>query len=153
MEFREGFNWIVGTLGTIAGLIGFAKLVEIRVLRKYAIQDKNSAIHETNQGKQIEFDQYAFQKFAERLEKLELEQKEMQKELNSQMVKNATLETENKYLKETNIRQESEISHLREDKNKQAAQIVSLESSLKTATEKIEKLECDLKMLIEQKQA
>jgi len=110
MEVGEGLKWIAGTLLALLSMLGSAlgvsKLLEIRANRRYALADKNIEIHHSNRLKQIEFDQFAFQKFAERLEKVESELKEAREKLSSQMANNARLEAENKYLKETSARRE-----------------------------------------------
>lgn len=139
VEIGEGWKWIAGTiiglLSALGGILGVAKLLELRTQRRYALEDKNREIHLSNQVKQIEFDQYAFQKFSERLEKVENELSKVKDELSSQMAKNAQLETENKYLKETNERQEKELAELRRREtilNQQVSSLTSLVSKLQT---------------------
>lgn len=112
MEIGEGLKWIIGTIVSILGLLGFGKLLELRHTRGNQLADRADEIHQTNQTKAIELDQFAFQKFAERLEKVEDELGDVRKELNSQMTQNARLEVENRHLKETNERQQREIAEL-----------------------------------------
>lgn len=130
MEIGEGLKWIVGTLvgllSLLGSVLGVSKLLEMRAQRRYALADKNNDIHQTNRAKEIEFDQFAFQKFAERLDKVESELKEVRDKLSSQMEKNARLEVENQHLKETNERQQQEIAELRQRETILQGQVNSL---------------------------
>jgi regulator of replication initiation timing len=144
MEISEGLKWIVGTIVAILSLLGsvlgISKLLELRAQRRYTLQDKNNEIHQSNQAKQIEFDQFAFQKFAERLDKVEAELVMVREKLSSQMEKNARLEVENQHLKETNERQQQEIAELRNDRTILQGQVNSLTNLMISLQKEIEGL-------------
>jgi len=146
MEVGEGLKWIAGTIITLLSMLGSAlgvsKLLEIRANRHYLLADKNNEIHQSKQVKQIEFDQYAFQKFAERLEKVEAELKEAHEKLSSQTEKNARLEVENQHLGEISERQEKELAelHRRETTlNQQVSRLTSLVSKFQTGIDVLKK--------------
>ena len=143
-EIGEGVKWIVSTIGAgfvfIVGSLGVGKLLETRTTRKYIVQDRNTDTQQTNQVRQIELDQFAFQKFAERLDSVEVELKEIQKQLNSQMVQNARLETENGFLKQTNERQEKEIESLRSKENELVSQVSELTAMVCKLSAEIDEL-------------
>ena len=140
MEIGEGLKWIGGTLVGILGLIGFGKLAEMTLARIYKKKDDLAQIHESNQVAQIELDKLAFVKVIERVDKLEIEVKELREKLSSQMKKNARLEVENEHLKQTNERQQKEIENLR---NREAV----LQSQVNSLTNIVTKLQTELEML------
>jgi regulator of replication initiation timing len=109
----EYLKWIAGFAVTVLTTLGAAKLIENRQSRRYQIEDKNRDIHESNQGRQIDLDQAAFNAFAKRLETLEADVKDLNAKLAAAMEKSARLEVENKHLKETNERPEGEITNMR----------------------------------------
>lgn len=143
-EIGESVKWIVSTIGAvfvfIVGSLGVGKLFELRTTRKYIVQDRNTDTQQTNQVRQIELDQFAFQKFAERLDSVEVELKEIQRQLNSQMVQNARLETENGFLKQTNERQEKEIASLRSKENELVSQVSELTAMVCKLSAEIDEL-------------
>lgn len=154
MEIGEGWKGIIGTavgiLSLILSSLGISKLLELRQQRQYALADKNADIHLSNQKASIDLDQFAFQKFAERLDKQELEFKELRKELgevrdklSSQMERNARLEVENKHLNEEKTRQGEEIRKLRENERILQGQVNSLTNlvtRLQTELEELKKI-------------
>jgi len=148
MESIEIFKWIGGGviafLSLLGSVLGIAKLLEIRQQRRYLLEDKTNDIHLSNQAKQIEFDQVVFQKFADRLEKVEAEVKELREKLSSQMERNARLEVENEHLKATNERQQSEIAELRKTETILQGQVASL-------TNLVTKLQTELEALKNEK--
>ena len=123
-EISEGLKWIVGTITAFVGLLiaglGLKKVTEITATYVAKKKEDERSQHQSNQGKAIDFDQFAFNKFAERLDGVEKDNKELREELkdvreklSSQKADNARLDEQNKYLKETNERQQEEIVELR----------------------------------------
>lgn len=129
----EYLKWIIGIAASMLGTLGIGKLFEMRAARRYQVEDKNLAIHQSNEVRRLDFGQHAFDKFSDRLEiverkldKTEDELKEVRKELSNQMERNARLEVENNHLKETNVRQEKELTQLRTDRTILSQQVNSL---------------------------
>ena len=132
MEFEvsEGFKWVVTTIIGFLGLVitglGLKKIAEIITLYFTRKKEDQRALHQSNTGRAIDFDQFAFQKYAERLEKVETKLEKVEKELTSQMVTNEGLKKENEHLKETNERQQGEIVELRSRETILTQQVNSL---------------------------
>jgi regulator of replication initiation timing len=138
----EYLKWIAGFAVTVLTTLGAAKLIENRQSRRYQIEDKNRDIHESNQGRQIDLDQAAFNAFAKRLETVERDLKEVNEKLGTAMERNARLEVENEHLKKTNDRQESELVDMRQREtilNQQVNSLTAIVVKLQTQIDNLQK--------------
>lgn len=111
-------KWVGATIGAIftllCGVLGINKLAEHRLKRKYAKEDKQTEINDTNQGKAIDADQAAFKIVSDRLSIVETRLDDVQSQLRTAMENNATLTANNNHLSKDNDRLRENVKELRE---------------------------------------
>lgn len=141
MEIFETLKWIGVGFAGFGSLFGLSKLVEIyanwRVKKKErAIEDqqKQSEIHATNQGKQIETEAALrgriLDELTNRIIRLEEKYESLQEKHNSQVEQSAKITAENQILRDKESRQEKEIEILKKENQRQATEIVNLKNQL-----------------------
>jgi predicted nuclease with TOPRIM domain len=111
LELLKQWAYTLLTLTGIGAILTFAG--KQFVVRYFKSKDKGDEIHETNQSKQIDADTQFRADLIKRVETLERELKEMQKEQVSQARRDATLTTQNEHLEKENARQAGEITDLK----------------------------------------
>jgi regulator of replication initiation timing len=110
----------------LAGLKIWEMIAPKMLERRYARQDQQKQLHDTNEVANIDLDKFAFKTFYDEFRELKKEVGDIREKLSSQMEKNARLDVENKHLKETNERQQAEIGELRNDRTILQGQVNSL---------------------------
>jgi len=142
MEISDGLKWIIGTVVTLIGVLGSAlginTYIESSRKRRNELEDQDREDKKTNRAKEIDFDQYAFKEFTERVKKLEIKVEELQEKLNSQILQNAELKAENRYLKEIHATQKEEILLLRQKENDLKSQVSRLSGMVESLQREIE---------------
>jgi chromosome segregation ATPase len=144
LEIPQWLIWIGGVVGTFLSLIGAAKLVEVGQARRYAKQDRQQAIDDTNEGKRIDADQEALKIILSRLNAVEADLKQVHAAHNALMVRNAQLESDAKHAEKERDEQAKEIKSLRERNHTLAGEIQSRDLKLATLEARIVQLEAML---------
>lgn len=105
-------------------------LVKHYVTRSSAKADTKAAIHETNNANLLAADADFRQDLMQRVANLEIEVKELQKAVNVEMTKNATLTAQNESLQRDNERLTEEVKELRKHREESDATIAGLRKEL-----------------------
>lgn len=136
-----GSGWVISTILLILSGVGAHKLLSNKQMDGYerrtkkelkadAEQEKQDAIHETNNANKLAYDGDIIALLIKNVETLQGEMRDMQKEQLSQARREATLAARNESLEETNKRLEVEIDKLRSDRRDSDALISELRAEL-----------------------
>lgn len=105
-------------------------LVKHYVTRSSAKADVNAAVHETNNANLLAADADFRQDLMKRVANLEKEVKDLQRSVNLEMTKNATLTALNESLQKDNERLTDEVNKLRKHREESDATIAGLRKEL-----------------------
>jgi len=140
----SGFNDTLSTFGGIAvalaASVGLGNLLLAIFQRWVGNEDKRMAIHESNRGAELDYDDKFQDRLLTRLSDVEAEQKILQSTVNDQVRALAALTTENGRLQTKNERQEDEIVVLQAQDVAKVQRIAHLEQQVETLTAEVETL-------------
>jgi predicted RNase H-like nuclease (RuvC/YqgF family) len=138
-QYKEAFS-VGQIILAVGGVIGLGNLLNSAFQRYFVARDRKAAVHETNEERQLDYDEKFLTKLLHRVESLESELEVMRKEQLQQAKDNMRLELQNEHLKQENQRLECEITALQTNAKQRLDRIQHLEAQVTELTAKVEAL-------------